>query len=51
MADRGAMLVTIRPGPVLHVWRNGVEVARVPMTIPQSLTLLAGLAQAVRGHQ
>ena len=41
------MLVTIRPGPVLHVWRDGREVAQVPLTIPPALTLLADLARAV----
>ncbi|MBB4206428.1 hypothetical protein [Roseinatronobacter bogoriensis] len=44
------ILVTIRPGPVLHVWRDGQEVAQVTLTIPAALTLLADLAQAVRGR-
>jgi hypothetical protein len=25
------LLVTIRPGPVLHLWQDGREVARVPL--------------------
>lgn len=25
-------LLTIRPGPVLHLWRDGKEVAAVPMS-------------------
>ena len=44
------MLVTIRPGPVLHIWRDGQEVAHVTLPIPAALTLLADLAQAVRGR-
>ena len=41
------MLVTVRPGPVLHVWRDGQEVAAVPLSTPAALTLLADLARAV----
>lgn len=44
------MLVTIRPGPVLHLWRDGIEIAQVALTTPAALTLLADLAQAVRGR-
>ena len=43
------MLVTIRPGPVLHIWRDGQEVAHVTLSTGAALTLLADLAQAVRG--
>lgn len=25
------MLATIRPGPVLHIWRDGAEMAAVPL--------------------
>ena len=45
------MLVTIRPGPVLHVWRDGVEVAQVPLTIPQALGLMHDLLGAIRWPQ
>ena len=37
------MLITIRPGPVLHVWRDGQEVAQVALTTPAALSLLADL--------
>ena len=43
MAD----LVTIRPGPVLHVWRGGREVARVPLPVSAGLALVAALAAAL----
>ena len=43
------MLVTVRPGPVLHVWRDGQEVAQVTLSTGAALTLLADLATAIRG--
>ncbi|SUZ31109.1 hypothetical protein ROE7235_00844 [Roseibaca ekhonensis] len=39
----GRYLVTIRPGPVLHIWQDGQEVARVPLSIPAAI----GLAQSI----
>jgi hypothetical protein len=42
------ILVTIRPGPVLHVWRDGVEVIAVPLTLDAALCLLRDLADAIR---
>ena len=45
------MLVTIQPGPVLHVWRGGVEVACVPMTEPQALELMHELIGVIRWPQ
>lgn len=44
------MLVTIRPGPVLHVWKDGQEVAQVALSTGAALTLLADLATAIRGR-
>ena len=41
-------LLTIRPGPVLHVWRHGKEVAAVPLDRDAALTLLRDLAGAIR---
>ena len=41
-------LITIRPGPVLHVWRDGVEVAAMPLDRNAALTLLRDLAGAMR---
>ena len=45
------MLVTIRPGPVLHVWRDGQEVARVALTTGAALALVADLVTAIRGRE
>jgi hypothetical protein len=47
------ILVTVRPGPVLHVWRDGKEVAAVPLSGAQALCLLADLAIEVtrRDHK
>jgi hypothetical protein len=42
------MLVTIRPGPVLHVWRDGQEVIAVPLSFSAALCLLRDLAAALR---
>jgi len=42
-------LVTIRPGPVLHVWRDGIEAGRVSLTTPAALSLVADLVAAIRG--
>jgi hypothetical protein len=41
-------LITVRPGPVLHVWRDGREVAAVPLTLDAALCLLRDLAEAIR---
>lgn len=41
-------LITIRPGPVLHVWRDGVEVVAVPLTLCAALSLLKDLAEAIK---
>ncbi|MCA1775120.1 MAG: hypothetical protein LC676_05790 [Loktanella sp.] len=39
--------VTITPGPTVHVWRNGVEVARVALDLAAACTLLSDLTTAV----
>ena len=44
------MLVTVRPGPVLHIWKDGQEVAQVTLSARAALTLLADLATALRGR-
>lgn len=44
-------LITIRPGPVLHVWRDGQEVAQVVLSTPAALSLLADLARATMRAQ
>lgn len=51
MTDPAKMLITIRPGPVLHVWRDGVEVARVALTIPQALGVAHDLLGQIRWPQ
>jgi hypothetical protein len=49
------VLVTVRPGPVLHAWQDGREAARVPLDAPAALALIAALAAEVRaslaGHR
>jgi hypothetical protein len=42
------ILITIRPGPVLHVWQDGKEVASVPLTFSAALALLKDLAEAIK---
>jgi len=42
------VIITIRPGPVLHVFRDGVEVVAVPLTASAALSLLKDLAEALR---
>jgi hypothetical protein len=45
------LLVTVRPGPVLHVWRDGVEVAAVPLTWRAALVLASDLIKAVAAEK
>jgi hypothetical protein len=42
------VLITIRPGPVLHVWRDGQEVIAAPLTFAAALSLLKDLAEAMK---
>jgi hypothetical protein len=44
------VLVTVRPGPVLHLWLDGREVARVPLTPHAALELAAALLREVRAR-
>ncbi len=48
MADRDRALITIRPGPVVHVWVDGREVARMPLDLAAACTLLGDLIDAVQ---
>lgn len=41
-------IVTIRPGPVLHVWRSGSEFCNVPLTHRAALTLIGSLTAAMQ---
>ncbi|WP_188528701.1 hypothetical protein [Sinisalibacter lacisalsi] len=45
------VLITVKPGPVLHVWRDGVEVARVPLTKPYALGVMHDLLEHIRWPQ
>jgi hypothetical protein len=40
-------LITIRPGPVLHVWRGGKETEAVPLSQDQIVYLICALAGAL----
>jgi hypothetical protein len=42
------VLVTIRPGPTLHLWRDGGEVARVPLDTHAALALAESLLREAR---
>jgi hypothetical protein len=44
--DLPRALITIRPGPVLHLWRDGIELAAVPLDVPTALRLAAWLLSA-----
>lgn len=41
-------LITIRPGPVLHVWQGGYQLAAVALTAPAALTLAADLLREIK---
>ena len=41
-------LITIRPGPVLHVWRSGAEFCAVPLTTRAALNLIGQLTAAMQ---
>jgi hypothetical protein len=43
-------LVTIRPGPVLHIWRDGAELAAVPLSPNAALTLARDILAALPGY-
>lgn len=44
-------LVTIRPGPVLHVWRDGKEVIAVPLSWRAAVVLASDLLKHARQDQ
>jgi hypothetical protein len=41
-------LVTVRPGPVLHVWRNGAEFVAIPLGLHEALDLIGKLTGALQ---
>ena len=45
------ILATVRPGPVLHVWRDGQEVARLPLDLHGALALVGALLREVQAAQ
>ena len=44
------MLATIRPGPVLHVWHHGAELAAVPLSPNAALTLARDILAALPSY-
>jgi hypothetical protein len=42
-----AMLITIRPGPVLHVWKDGSEIAQVELTLQSAITVCREILREV----
>jgi hypothetical protein len=46
--DDPRTLVTTRPGPALHLWRDGREVAAVTLTPHAALELAAALLREAR---
>lgn len=47
----GQPLLTVRPGPVLHIWRDGRELVRVPLDLHGALSLAADLLAATARAQ
>jgi len=43
-----APIITIRPGPVLHVWQNGKPVAEVPLTPAAAIMLCRDVLAEVK---
>jgi hypothetical protein len=43
-------LITIRPGPVLHVFRDGVEIVSVSLTFGAAMAILKDLAESIMSH-
>lgn len=41
-------IITIRPGPVLHVWRSGSEFCAVPLTHRAALNIIGSLTAAMQ---
>jgi hypothetical protein len=41
------ILATVRPSPVLHVWRDGIEVAAVALTSGAAVALASAILAAL----
>jgi hypothetical protein len=46
----GADFAAARPGPVLHIWRDGQEVARLPLDLHGALALVEALLRETRAE-
>jgi hypothetical protein len=43
-----ANLITVRPGPILHIWRSGAEFCQVPLTYHAGLALIGSITAAMQ---
>ena len=41
-------IITIRPGPVIHVWRSGSEFCNVPLSHRAALNIIGALTAAMQ---
>ena len=41
-------IITIRPGPTIHVWRGGADYCNIPLTHHAALTLIGSLVAAMQ---
>ena len=41
-------IITVRPGPIIHIWRNGAEFCAVPLDYNAALTLIGSLTAAMQ---
>ena len=48
MSENKCILVTVRDGPTIHVWRDGVEVIAVPLTWRAAVVLASDLLKHAR---
>lgn len=47
MSWHPVVLATAFPGPVLHLWRDGCELASMPLSPRAALSLVADILRAV----
>jgi len=43
-----APIITLRPGPVIHVWKDGAQIAEVPLSPDAALELAEDLVRGAR---
>jgi hypothetical protein len=41
-------IITVRPGPTIHVWRSGSEFCAVPLTHRAALNIIGSLTAAMQ---